>query len=197
MKEHYDLYIPKERRLFEKGKSLFIFDQIDGGVSVETLLWIGQKENDDEVEQLDIYLNSPGGDLWGCICIAQAIRNCTKPVRTVAVGKAYSGAALILMSGDAPLRTAWPKSRIMLHEISIHGHVGHTSSELQKWTKDVVEMNEIWLNCIAEMTGQPIDKVREDIKKDLYLTPVEALEYGIVDVIEPIGKKRLTFDPDE
>lgn len=192
MKERGEIYLPPEGKFFELGKSMFLFGEIDGNTVEKTLLWLAKKENDDSIKEINFYIDSIGGDVWGCIVLAQAMRVCSKPINTIGIGRVYSGAALILAAGDAGRRSLWQNAEVMIHDIQIKmSRFEGPPDELEKLKKEVDKINERWISEIARLTGQPIERVRKDARKERYFTPEEAVSYGFADKIIASPKRRV------
>ena len=137
--------------------------------------------NNQNHKEITLYIDSPGGDIYSAFGIIDLMYFIESPVNTVCIGQADSAAAVILSSGDK--RFSYPHSEIMIHEVG-QEQIGGKTSELKNQVAAVNKANDMMSNILAQTTGRSTIKVREDIKnKDFYMTPKEAIEYGIIDEI--------------
>lgn len=174
----YDVYsrLAKERILFLK-------EPIDGDISsdlVASLFWLDSLNS---TQDITIYINSPGGTVCdGLFTIYDTLQFVKSPIKTVCIGEAYSGAAVILAAGTKGKRLAYPNARIMIHSVQTSGMSG-AQHEIQKEAEMTRELNESLMEILARHAGQPLSKVRKDCMEDKYMTAKQALQYGIIDEI--------------
>ena len=131
-----------------------------------------------------MYINSPGGSVTDGMAIYDTMRYIKPKVRTVCLGMAASMGAFLLMAGEPGMRMALPNSEIMIHQPSggAHGQATDVQLHAQWLLRTKNKMNTL----MSEMTGQPLEKVQQDVERDYFMTAKEALEYGIVDqIFEP------------
>lgn len=140
----------------------------------------GLMELDPEGYPIILLINSPGGEVYSAFGIIDVITAMTCPVITVCTGAAFSGAALVLMAGK--MRFATKHSRIMLHEPSQAGIQG-SYQDLQVDTIEMGKCVNSMVDIIAHYTHKDKDRIKQDLKKDFYLSPQEAKDYGIIDHI--------------
>ncbi|TFG65879.1 MAG: hypothetical protein E4H28_03255, partial [Gemmatimonadales bacterium] len=111
----------------------------------------------------------------------------TAPVATICMGMAASMGAFLLASGAPGKRSALPNSRIMIHQPS--GGSQGTASDVEIQAREILFARQRLNELFAEHTGQPLDRVADDVDRDRYMSPDEALEYGLIDRIIPRGEK--------
>ncbi len=128
-----------------------------------------------------LYINCPGGSVYAGLAIYDTIQFMTAPVSTICMGMAASMGALLLGCGTRGKRSALPNSRIMIHQPS-SGAQG-TASDIEIAAKEILYARERINDIIAMHTGQPIEKVAEDADRDRFMSPAEAVEYGLIDQI--------------
>ena len=172
----FDIYsrLLKDRIVFLGGP---INDDV-ANVVVAQLLFL-EMENPDA--DISLYINSPGGSITAGMAIYDTMNYIKPHVRTVCIGMAASMGAFLLMAGQKGKRLALPNSEVMIHQ-PLGGAEGQTTDVVirAEWllaTKK--KMNRL----MAEMTGQPIEKVAQDVERDHFMNADEALSYGIIDEI--------------
>ena len=171
-----------------KDRIVFLGGPIDDHVAnlvVAQLLFLEMEDPDAEIS---MYINSPGGSVTDGMAIYDTMRYIKCPVRTVCIGMAASMGAFLLMAGEKGKRLALPNSEVMIHQ-PLGGAEGQATDVairaewLLKTKKKMTEM-------MAEMSGQPLEKVQQDVERDYFMSAEEALKYGIIDEIyQPRNKK--------
>ena len=151
---------------------------------VAQLLFLEMEDPDAEIS---MYINSPGGSVTDGMAIYDTMRYIKPKVRTVCLGMAASMGAFLLMAGEPGMRMALPNSEIMIHQPSggAHGQATDVQLHAQWLLRTKNKMNTL----MSEMTGQPLEKIQQDVERDYFMTAKEALEYGIVDQIFEPRKK--------
>ena len=163
----------------------------------ERIVFLGQEVNDDianliaaqllfldaEEPGKDIYLyvNSPGGSAYAGMAIYDAMQYVQSDVSTVCLGMGMSAGAMILCGGAAGKRYALPNSKIMIHQGS--GGFRGTPADIQIAAREILDMTQRMAEIISRHSGQDVDKVVRDIDRDRFMTPAEAVEYGLVDAV--------------
>ena len=163
----------------------------------ERIVFLGQEVNDDianliaaQLLHLDaqepgrdisLYVNSPGGSAYAGMAIYDAMQYVQSDVSTVCLGMGMSAAAMILSGGAPGKRFALPNAKIMIHQGSA-GYRG-TPADIQIAAREVLSMTRRMAEIISRHTNQDVEQVMKDIDRDRFMTPEEAVEYGIVDAI--------------
>ena len=178
----YDVYsrLLKDRVVFLRGE---VNEQLANSI-VAQLLFLEMEDPDAEIS---MYINSPGGSVTDGMAIYDTMRYIKPKVRTVCLGMAASMGAFLLMAGEPGMRYALPNSEVMIHQPSggAHGQATDVQLHAQWLTRTKTKMNAL----MAEMTGQPLEKIQQDVERDYFMTAEEALKYGIVDKIFDPRKK--------
>lgn len=144
-------------------------------------------EAEDPEKDIQLYINSPGGDLQAALAIYDAMQYVRCPVRTICVGIAASAAALILAGGAKGKRYALPNSRIMIHQP--WGMVGGQAADIKIEAEEILKLRDKVNEILATHTGQPREKVARDTDRNFWMSAEEAKVYGIVDeVVQPRKK---------
>ena len=138
-------------------------------------------EAEDADKDISLYVNSPGGSAYAGMAIYDTMQYVKPDVRTICIGMGMSAAAMILAGGAAGKRMALPNAKIMIHQGSA-GFRG-TPADIQIHANEILGMTRRMAEILAHHTGQPFEKVMTDIDRDRFMSPADALEYGLVDEI--------------
>jgi ATP-dependent Clp protease, protease subunit len=138
-------------------------------------------EAEDPDMDISLYVNSPGGSAYAGMAIYDTMQYVKPDVATICVGMGMSAAAMILAGGAAGKRMALPNSKVMIHQGSA-GFRG-TPADIEIHAQEVLSMTRRMAELLARHTGQPCERVMADIDRDRFMTPGEALEYGLIDRI--------------
>ncbi len=172
----YDIYsrLLKERIIF---LGTPINDEVANNVMAQMIFL----EYENPEKDITLYINSPGGYVSAGLAIYDTMQHIRPNVATICVGDSISMAAILLAAGTKGKRYALPHSRIMLHQPS--GAVTGQSTDIQVHARELVRTREMLSRIIAEHSGRSIEEVREKTERDFFLTPEEALEFGVIDEI--------------
>ena len=138
-------------------------------------------EADDPEKDIQLYINSPGGSVTAGLAIYDTMQQVSPDVITICYGLAASMGAFLLSGGTKGKRLALPNSRIMIHQ-PLGGAQGQ-AVEIEIQAKEILYLKETLNSLLAEHTGQNIDKISEDTDRDHFLSPAEAVEYGLIDKV--------------
>lgn len=138
-------------------------------------------ESEDPNSDIIMYIDSPGGEVATGMGIYDTMQYVKPDIRTICVGMAASMGSLILMGGTKGKRSALPNAEIMIHQPSggAKGKATDVEANLEHLLKTKIKLHNIY----AELTGQNIEKIKADMEKDYWLTPLEAKEYGLIDTV--------------
>ncbi len=184
----YDIWsrLLKERIIFLGGP---VEDDI-ANLIIAQLLFL---DSEDPEKEISLYINSPGGVITSGLAIYDTMRYVRAPVSTICTGIAMSMGAVLIAAGAPGRRFALPHSRIMIHQGS-GGFRGNTPDVFIQ-VKEMEQLVRTTQEILAAHTGQPMEKVVKDTDRDLFLSPEQAVEYGIIDevyklpaVVPPKGK---------
>jgi len=138
-------------------------------------------EADDPTKDVSLYINSPGGSAYAGMAIYDTIQYVKPDVRTISVGMCMSAAAMILCGGAPAKRMALPNSKIMIHQGSA-GFRG-TPTDIEIHAHEVLSVRQRMAEIIALHSNRPLEVVLKDIDRDHFMSPEEAVEYGLIDEI--------------
>jgi len=147
-------------------------------VLIAQLLFL-QAENPEK--DIYLYINCPGGGVYAGLAIYDTIQFMTAPVSTICMGMAASMGALLLAAGTKGKRSALPNSRIMIHQPS--GGSQGTASDIEIQAKEILFARERINEILAKHTSQSIEQVADDADRDRFMSPTEAVEYGLIDQV--------------
>ena len=136
-------------------------------------------EADDPDKDIFLYINSPGGSVYDGLGIFDTMQHVKPDVHTVCVGLAASMGAFLLCAGSKGKRSSLLHSRIMIHQ-PLGGARGQ-ASDIRIQADEILFIKDKLNNELSNRTGQPIERIREDTDRDFYMSPSEAVEYGIID----------------
>lgn len=172
----YDIY----SRLM-KDRIIFLSGPIDDGMANTVVAQLLFLDMENPGADISLYINSPGGSVTAGMAIYDTMQYVKAPVRTVCVGMAASMGAFLLMAGEKGKRMALPNSEVMIHQPSggAQGQATDVTIRAEWLLRTKNKMNKM----MAEMTGQPLEKVTQDSERDYFMSAQEALKYGIIDQI--------------
>jgi ATP-dependent Clp protease, protease subunit len=171
----YDLY----SRLL-KDNIIWLDTPIDDSSASLTCAKLVYLESENPDKDINIYINSPGGDITALFAIYDTIQFIKNDVATICLGQAASAAAVLLAAGTKGKRLALPHSRILLHQP--YGQVGYGQvTDLELAAKEILRMRDLLEEILANHTGQPIERIHTDTDRDFVMEANEALAYGIID----------------
>ena len=172
----YDIYsrLLKDRIVFLGGE---INDDV-ANLVVAQLLFL---EMEDPESDISLYINSPGGSVTAGMAIYDTMKYIKPQVRTVCVGLAASMGAFLLMAGEKGKRLALPNAEVMIHQ-PLGGAQGQ-ATDVAIRAEWLMKTKEKMTAMMAEMTGQPLEKLKQDVERDHFMSAEEALEYHIIDEI--------------
>ena len=164
-----------------KERIVFLGTPIDDAVGNLIMAQLLHLESEDPDKDINLYVNSPGGDITSLFAIYDTMQYIKPDVSTICMGQAASAAAVLVLAGTKGKRYALPHSRILLHQP--HGGAQGQAVDIEIQAKEITRYRKLLEELIAEHTGQPLDKVEKDTDRDYILTADEAVAYGVVDEV--------------
>jgi len=144
-------------------------------------------ESQDPDKDIYLYINSPGGVVTAGLAIYDTMQYIKPDVVTICMGQAASMAAVLLAGGAKGKRYSLPHSRIMIHQPL--GGVQGQATDIVIHAEEIMRIKKMLIDIMAKHTGQPAEKVEQDMERDKFMSPEEALEYGIIDKIITTRKR--------
>ncbi len=178
----YDIY-----SLLLKNRIVFVGSAINDQVAnlvVAQLLYLSREDPDSSIQ---MYINSPGGQVYSGMAIYDTMRMIPNKISTVAVGVAASFGTVLLAAGSKGQRYALPHATIHMHQ-PLGGAQGQ-ASDIEIQAKEILRIKDRINKILADATGQEIETIIDDTERDFYMSATQAVEYGLVDkVLEPPEK---------
>jgi len=173
---------------------VIVSGQIDEGKAEEVITALINLDSQPETAPIGIRISSSGGSSMAVIAICDVIKNLRRPVVTIALGKALSGAALILSSGDQ--RYIGEYTMVMLHQPNIVLENWSSSfDDFRQFSKVLTKIEDQMYHLLAENTGKPQHEVKEMMKTEVWFTAKEAIEFGLADELLSKGGLRIKKEP--
>jgi ATP-dependent Clp protease protease subunit len=160
---------------------VFLGTEVDDGVANLITAQLLFLEADDPDKDISLYVNSPGGSAYAGMAIYDCMQFVKPNVATICVGMGMSAAAMILCGGAAGKRSALPNAKIMIHQGSA-GFRG-TPADIEIHAQEILSMTRRMAEIISRHTGKAVEQVLADIDRDRFMSPGEALDYGLIDEI--------------
>ena len=174
---HSDLY---SRMLREN--IIFIPTAIDDAVANIVCAQLIHLESENPDKDINIYINSPGGDITALFAIYDTMQFIKNDIATICLGQAASAAAVLLAAGTKGKRLALPHARVLLHQP--WGQVGYGQvTDLVLAAKEILRMRDLLEQILAEHTGQTVERIHADTDRDFVIEAQQAVEYGIIDEV--------------
>ena len=163
-----------------KENIIFLGTPIDDTIANLICAQLIHLESENPDRDINIYINSPGGDINSLFAIYDTMQFIKNDIATICLGQAASAAAVLLAAGTKGKRLALPHSRVLLHQP--HGQVGYGQvTDLEIAAKEILRMRDLLEEILAQHTGQSMERIHADTDRDFVLEAQEALEYGIID----------------
>ena len=179
----YDIY-----SLLLKERIIFLGTPIDSQVAnviVAQLLFLSREDPEREIQ---MYINSPGGEIYSGLAIYDTMQMISNPISTVAVGVTASFGTVLLTAGTKGRRYALPNATIHLHQ-PLGGAQGQ-ATEIEIQTKQILRLRTLLNNILMKHTGKSMEVIKQDTERDFYLEAKQAVEYGLVDQVLEIPEKK-------
>ncbi len=172
----YDIY----SRLL-KDRIIFLGGQIDDTVANLIIAQILFLDSEDPKKDIQLYINSPGGSVTAGLAIYDTMEYVKADVSTICVGMAASMGAFLLAGGQKGKRFALPNSRVLIHQVM--GGAEGQAADIEIQAKEIIRIRHQLNEILAKNTGQKVEKIERDTDRDFYMSPEEALNYGLVDKV--------------
>jgi ATP-dependent Clp protease, protease subunit len=167
-----------------KSRAIFMHEDVSDQVAAELSAMLLYYDNEDHEEPISLYLHSNGGAVSGLANIYDVMQMVHAPVKTYLLGKCYSAGAVILAAGSKGERYALKSSNVMIHGIQFAFPIpGEDMANNKSYLDFVNEENDRIMKMLAHHTGQPLDKIKQDCTREVWLDAKAAKEYGIIDHI--------------
>ena len=164
-----------------KERIIFLGTPIDDTVANLIMAQLLHLEAEDADKDINLYINSPGGEITGLFAIYDTMQFIKPEIATYCMGQAASAAAVLLAAGTRGKRHSLPHARILIHQP--YGGAAGQAADIEIQAKEITRMRELLERVLAHHTGQPIEKVSKDTDRDFIMSADEAKDYGLIDEV--------------
>jgi len=184
----YDQYGPYQRYrqmslddMLLENRIVFLIGEISYARAAEVIMKILYLDNLKRGTEISLYINSPGGSVDDTMAIYDTMCFVGSPVATYCIGRAESGAALVLAAGAKGKRYALPHAKVMLHQP--WGGVSGQAADIKIQAEEILKAKKMIHEILAKHTSQPVDKIAAETERNRYMTAEEACRYGLIDEV--------------
>ncbi len=164
-----------------ENRIVFLIGEINYESAARIIMKMLYLDNLKRGTEISLYINSPGGSVDDTMAIYDTMRFVSSPIATFCIGRAQSGAAIILAAGTKGKRHTLPHAKIMLHQV--WGGVSGQAADIKIQAEEIIKAKRMINEIFAKHTGQPIEKIAAETERDRYMTSKEAHEYGLIDEV--------------
>jgi len=184
----YDQYGPYQRYrqmslddMLLENRIVFLIGEISYARAAEVIMKILYLDNLKRGTEISLYINSPGGSVDDTMAVYDTMCFVGSPVATYCIGRAESGAALVLAAGTKGKRYALPHAKVMLHQP--WGGVSGQAADIKIQAEEILKAKKMIHEILAKHTGQPVEKIAAETERNRYMTAEEACRYGLIDEV--------------
>ncbi len=167
--------------LLLENRVIFLIGEINPGSAARIMMQMLYLEHTKKNSNIDLYINSPGGAVDDTLAIYDTMRFLSSPVSTYCIGRAYSGAAVLLTAGAKGRRFILPHAKVMMHQP--FGGVMGQAEDIRLQAEQIIKAKNELIKILARHTGQDEERIRRDGERDKYFAAQEAKDYGLVDEV--------------
>ncbi|MHC4433506.1 MAG: ClpP family protease [Planctomycetota bacterium] len=179
-----------------ENRIVFLIGEISYQRAADVIMKMLYLDNLKRNSEISLYINSPGGSVDDTMAIYDTMRFVSAPIATYCIGRAQSGAAVILAAGTKGKRHALPHAKVMLHQP--WGGVSGQAADIKIQAEEILKAKAMISDILAKHSGQPAEKIIAETERDRYMTADEAFDYGLIDEVlhedEEQEKKKETKD---
>ena len=169
-----------EKYFFEK-RSVYLWGVVDDKSARDVVSKLLLLDADKPGEEINFYINSPGGVVTSGMVIYDTMKMLKSPVSTICMGLAASMGSILLSGGVKGKRLIYPHGEVMIHQPSLGGYMRGVSADLEIQAKQTKRVKEIGARILSENCGKTMQQIMKDFDRDYWMDAKEAIEYGIVD----------------
>lgn len=167
--------------LLLENRVVFLIGEINHASSARVMMQMLYLENQKRGQEINFYINSPGGAVDDTLALYDTMRFLSSPVATYCIGRAYSGGAVLLTAGEKGKRFILPHAKVMIHQP--YGGITGQAEDIRLQAEQIIKAKRTLNEILAHHTGQPIEQIIEDSERDKYFDANEAKAYGLVDEV--------------
>lgn len=176
--------------LLLENRVVFLIGEINHASSARVMMQMLYLENQKRGQEINFYINSPGGAVDDTLALYDTMRFLSSPVATYCIGRAYSGGAVLLTAGEKGKRFMLPHAKVMIHQP--YGGITGQAEDIRLQAEQIIKAKRTLNEILAHNTGQPIEQIIEDSERDKYFDANEAKAYGLVDEVLSEGDIKKT-----
>lgn len=169
-----------EKYFFEK-RSVYLWGVVDDKSARDIVSKLLLLDADKPGEEINFYINSPGGVVTSGMVIYDTMKMLKSPVSTICMGLAASMGSILLSGGVKGKRLIYPHGEVMIHQPSLGGYMRGVSADLEIQAKQTKRVKEIGARILSENCGKTMQQIMKDFDRDYWMDAKEAIQYGIVD----------------
>jgi ATP-dependent Clp protease, protease subunit len=171
--------------LLLENRIVFLIGEINQASAARVMMQMLYLEQQKRGQEISLYINSPGGAVDDTLAVYDTMRFVSSQIATYCLGRAYSGAAVLLTAGAKGRRFILPHAKVMIHQP--YGGVTGQAEDIRIQAEQIIKSKQELIRIIAAHTGQTIDVIQRASERDKYFTAGEAQQYGLVDevLVEP------------
>lgn len=167
--------------LLLENRIVFLIGEINHASAARVMMQMLYLENQKRGADINFYINSPGGAVDDTLALYDTMRFMSSPVSTYCLGRAYSGAAVLLTAGQKGKRFILPHAKVMIHQP--YGGVTGQAEDIRIQAEQIIKAKNELTRILADHTGQEMEQIRKDAERDKYFSAPEAKAYGLVDEV--------------
>jgi ATP-dependent Clp protease protease subunit len=167
---------------------VFLIGAINYSSAARVMMQMLYLENQKRGQNINFYINSPGGAVDDTLAVYDTMQFISSEIETFCIGRAYSGAAVLLCAGQPGKRHILPHAKVMIHQP--YGGVTGQTTDIQIQAEQIIKSKRLLNEIIARHCKQPIEQVAKDSERDKYFTAEEAKTYGLVDTVAQFPEKK-------
>ncbi|NRA57119.1 MAG: ATP-dependent Clp protease proteolytic subunit, partial [Phycisphaerales bacterium] len=164
--------------LLLENRVVFLIGEINFASAARVMMQMLYLEDQKRGQQINFYINSPGGAVDDTLAIYDTMQFLSSPVATYCIGRAYSGGAVLLTAGEKGKRYILPHAKVMIHQP--YGGITGQAEDIRLQAEQIIKSKQALNEILASHTGQNVDQIRADSERDKYFSAEEAKAYGIV-----------------
>jgi ATP-dependent Clp protease protease subunit len=169
--------------LLLKERIIFLGTEINSIVANSIVAQLLYLEHEDPEREIQMYIQSPGGEIYAGLAIYDAMRQIKAPISTTAIGMTASFGTVLLAGGQKGMRYALPNATIHMHQPLSYGGGGGQASDIAIHAREIVRLKDKLLDILVDATGQTREAIERDTDRDIYLSAAQARDYGLVDKV--------------
>jgi ATP-dependent Clp protease protease subunit len=174
--------------LLLENRVVFLIGAINYSSAARVMMQMLYLENQKRGQNINFYINSPGGAVDDTLAVYDTMQFISSEIETFCIGRAYSGAAVLLCAGQPGKRHILPHAKVMIHQP--YGGVTGQTTDIQIQAEQIIKSKRLLNEIIARHCKQPIEQVAKDSERDKYFTAEEAKTYGLVDTVAQFPEKK-------